>query len=103
MNCHQPTLFPASKIQPFQPFHHFSPRASLLTLNNHFLIWRQFSTLVILDLGSPSMGNRMSLARDIQEHGLHGMSHCLAALPKREQPDRNRTAEEPEDADHDPA
>ena len=49
------------------------------------------------------MNSRVSLARHIQEHGFEGVSYGLATLPERENAHGKGAAEEPKDADHDPA
>jgi hypothetical protein len=49
------------------------------------------------------MKRRMILPPHIENHGLDGMRHRLAALPEREQPHAERAAEQPQNAHSDPA
>ena len=50
-----------------------------------------------------AMYRRVSLARNVQDDGFHGMCDGLPSLPEREQSNGEGRAEEPEDADNDPA
>ena len=75
----------------------------LLSLHDNLLVWSQFAASLVLNLGDPSMNRRVSLTRNVQKDGLHGMDHGLSALPEWEQSNGNGAAEKPDDANDDPA
>jgi hypothetical protein len=51
----------------------------------------------------PTLQRGLLLSGEIQIHGANGVRHAAATLPQREEDDAKRGAEQPEDADDDPA
>lgn len=90
----------------FQHGYHYPSSQSLIHLasfDSDLFSRCSSTTRVLIDLLHTTLNRRPSLAGNIQEHGLDGMCCSLSTLPDREDTNAEDTAEQPKDADHNPA